>query len=59
MMELLKFIPPIYHDFFNNLETVETQNDDAGPLPHTESDPDVDEGPLPHMESDPEDNQED
>lgn len=33
MCDLLHFIPPVYHDFLNNLTTVECQDDEIGPLP--------------------------
>lgn len=41
MLDLLKFIPPVYHDFFNNLKTTENQDDEVGPLPYIE--PETDE----------------
>lgn len=39
--DLLQFIPPVYHDFCNNLTTVECQDDDIGPLP--DIDPEAEE----------------
>ena len=36
MLDLLAFIPPVYHDFFNNLKTIENPEEDIGPLAYEE-----------------------
>lgn len=36
MCDLLKFIPSVYHGFFDDLTTEECQDDDNGPLPDIE-----------------------
>lgn len=38
MLDLIKFIPPVHHDFFLSLKTTENGNDDdIGPLPDYET----------------------
>lgn len=36
MLDLLAFIPPVYHGFFNNLKTTENPEEDIGPLAYEE-----------------------
>ena len=39
MMDLLPFIPPVYHEFFNNLKPANVE-DNLGLLPYQEEVPD-------------------
>lgn len=39
MFDLLPYIPPIYHDFFQNLSVNNSNDEDIGPLPYIEPEP--------------------